>query len=65
MEHAAEAGVVAHVALDAAATDRPGKAKPEQLNEATLIRRYRRGLQKVSEQGVHVLWYAAAHTDRN
>lgn len=50
MEHAAEAGIVAHVALDSAATDRPGKAKPEQLNEATLITRYRRGLQKVSEQ---------------
>ncbi|GAA5874273.1 hypothetical protein JCM3774_000927 [Rhodotorula dairenensis] len=50
MEHAAEAGIVPHAALDAAATDRPGKAKPEQLNDATLIHRYRRGLQKVSEQ---------------
>jgi hypothetical protein len=65
MEHAAEAGIVAHVALDSAATDRPGKAKPEQLNEATLITRYRRGLQKVSEQGTHVLSYAAAGTTRD
>ncbi|BGP53934.1 hypothetical protein JCM8202v2_001506 [Rhodotorula sphaerocarpa] len=49
-EHVAEAGNITAQAAMRTDMDRPGKAKPEQLNEAALIRRYRRGQRKVNEQ---------------
>lgn len=59
-DHVAEAGNITAQAAMRTDMDRPGKAKPEQLNEAALIRRYRRGQRKVNEQGAHHLeiWIA-------